>query len=323
MSETLLGSGEGPAPQGDQSGAGGEGQSGQNTDTASQSNSSNSNENGGQQSQSGQNTDTSWITGYEGEDLGWLQNRGLHQKSSKDAIDNLVKGLRNAESRLGVPPDRLLKLPADKTAEGAMDAVYEALGRPKDLEGYGLEAPDGDELAASFNKELGTAFFNAGLNPEQAKLISSTLEGFMQKEFDAQNEAATLEKQTSLQNLQEEWGGKERFDINVVIAKQAVEALGATKEEIEALESSFGEDGSATVIKFFNRIGQKIGGEAPFEGGESLTNTIGALTPEAARAKMQEMKADPQFQKLLLGNHHENKDVKMYRRLAQIAGSRQ
>lgn len=311
MSETLLGSGEGSAPQGGQEGGQGE-QTGQDAGQQQQ----------GQQQQGSQGGQSEWHAKFEGDDLGWLQNRGLVGKPAEEALANLVKGFRAAESRLGVPSDRLLKLPADRKAEGAMADVYKALGMPDDPKEYGFTAEDGDELAASFNDTVSKAFHGAGLNKEQAEIVYSAVEQFIENTAKTDLETAQENRAAEMEALKAEWGGEDNFRMNVLLAKEAVKALGATKEEIDALEAAFGEDGSSQVIKFFNRIGQKRGAEDKFFDGGSAFEGLGAFTPEAARAKMQEMKADEQFRKEML--HVENGGaasaaVNRYRKLAALA----
>lgn len=334
MADQNSGSGDGPAPQngaGASAGAllGGDGQQQQAAGD------------GGQQQQqqqqaagdgtgNGSNTgndpnlvQSDWLKGFEGEDLGWIQNRGLQGKSADEAFKNLVTGFRNAEKRLGVPSDRLLQLPADKLAEGAMDSVWEALGRPKDAAGYELDAGDTD-LTKSFSEALGETFFKAGLTKDQAQAVEGALEEFFGNEHTKSEEGAAVTQQAALQALKDEWGGEDAFNINLSIAKEAVKALGATKEEIEALESAFGEKGNAAVIRFFNRAGQKRGVETPYIAGDGSLLGLGATTPEAARAKMNEMKSDPKIAPLIRDSHlhPDNAEVKRYRALAALAAKK-
>ena len=259
-----------------------------------------------------------WISGFEGEDLGWLQNRGLQGKSTEEAIKNLVSAQRNAEKRLGVPSERLLTLPEDATSEGAMDSVWDALGRPQEPAGYELDRGDTD-LTGSFADTLGATFHENGVTVEQAKAIEKTLETFFGDYSTQTSEADAESQRAALNGLVEEWGGEDNFNINVAIAKDAVRAAGATVEEIDALESAFGENGNAAVIRFFNRLGQKRGVETDFIAGDGSFAGLGATTPEAARAKMTEMKADSDIAKAIIENNPENKHVKRYRNLAALA----
>ena len=260
-----------------------------------------------------------WIARFEGEDLGWLQNRGLQGKTVEEALDNLVAGQRNAEKRLGVPQDRLVVLPADPTSEGAMNSVWDSLGRPEDAAGYELDGGD-TELTKTFASDLAGAFHQAGLTKDQGQAVEGFLSKFLGEQYDSEQSTTRAQRAASYQSLQDEWG--DTFDLNVALAKEAVSAAGATKEEIEALVEAFGENGDAKVIKFFNRLGQKRGVETSFVSGDNTLLGLGATTPEAARAKMQEMKADPKLAKELLANNSENATVKQYRALAALAAKR-
>lgn len=256
-----------------------------------------------------------WISKYEGEDLGYLQNRGLQGKTADEAIANLLNGQRNAEKRLGVPADRLLTLPADATSEGAMDPIYDALGRPKEAAGYEIDAGD-TEATKAFAETLANQFYASGLSKDQGEAVVSAMEDFFGAELD-KSEASTQEaRAANMTKLQEEWGGEGNFELNLNLAKEAVKQAGATEAEIDALSAAFSpETGDADVIRFFNRIGQKLGGETPFIGGAAADLGIGATTPEAAASKIAEMKSDPKFAQALKENNPDNPLVKQYRAL--------
>lgn len=256
-----------------------------------------------------------WISKFEGEDLGWLQNRGLHGKTAEEALGNLVNAQRSAEKRFGVPADRLLTLPADATSEGAMDHIYDALGRPKEAAGYEIDAGD-TEATAAFAATLADQFHASGLSKDQGEAVVGALEDFFGAEFD-KSEATTQEaRAANMTALKEEWGGEGNFDLNINLAREAVKQAGATEAEIDALSAAFSpETGDADVIRFFNRIGQKLGGEAPFIGGANADLGIGATTPEAAAAKIAEMKSDPKFAIAMKENNPDNPLVKQFRAL--------
>jgi hypothetical protein len=314
MSETLLdGSGEGTAPPSGGEGAGSGNTEGQQQEGQKQ-------EGQQQEGQQQQPAPADWMAKYQGEDLGWLQNRGLTGKSADEAIRNLYDGQRHAEKRLGVPADRLLALPQDASSEGAMDPVWDALGRPKDAAGYEIDPGDTTETQA-FAEVLGNQFHAAGLTKDQGEAVVAAMEDFFGAEFD-KSEASTQEaRAANLAKLKEEWGGDEagNFDLNIQLAKEAAKQTGATEAEINALSAAFSEEtGDADVIRFFNRIGQKLGGEDPFISGASVDLGIGATTPEAAAAKISEMKTDPKFAAALKENNPDNPLVKQYRALLTL-----
>ena len=318
MADENTGSGDGQAPQsggGASAGdiLGGAENNGQTTAGGDTGNQTSVNE-GGQQTQ--QNAD--WISGFEGEDLGWLQNRGLQGKPVDEALKNLVGAQRSAEKRFGVPTDRLLTMPADPSSEGAMDTIWKALGRPDEAAGYEIDRGDSD-LTGRFADRLGETFHKAGLSRDQGKAVEKLLDDFFTEQFETDTAADNEAKQVAINALKDKWGGEDQFSVNIAIAKEAVKAAGATTEEIAALEDAFGDNGNAKVIEFFNRLGQKRGVETPFVDGDGSFAGLGATTPEAARAKMNEMKSDPEISKFLLENNPDNEHVKRYRGLRDLA----
>ena len=309
MSETLLGSGDAPAPQGEPGAP-----SGENPTPAP--------ENPATPAPAPEATpavDGSWISQFQGEDLGWLQNRGLQGKSAEEALNNLVNAQRNAEKRLGVPADRLITLPQDPTSEGAMDPVWNALGRPEEAAGYELD-PGDTALTQSFAETLSGTFHGAGLSKEQGEAVYAAVEKFLGDQYDADQEQTQTERAAGIQGLQDKWG--DTFELNIALAKEAAQASGASKEEIDALAEAFGENGDAKVIEFFNRLGQKRGVETSFISGDNTLLGLGATTPEAARARIQEMKADAKIAKDILGNNPDNVNVKKYRALLTLAAKK-
>jgi len=259
-----------------------------------------------------------WMAKFEGENLGWLQNRGLTGKNADEAIANLVDGQRNAEKRLGVPSDRLLTLPADATSEGAMDPVWDALGRPKNAAGYEID-PGDSELTKALADTMSAKFHAVGLSKAQGEAVVSSMEEFFGAEFDRTEEQTQTSRAANLTKLKQEWG-EPNFDLNIRLAQEAVAALGVTAAEIETLSAAFSsETGDADVIRMFNRLGQKRGGETPFINGEGAPLGLGATTPEAALARIAEMKAEPGFAAVLKANNPNNATLKQYRALRAVA----
>src|SRR4051812_33433335 len=61
------------------------------------------------------------------------------EKQFKD-MSTAIQSHRNLEKLVGVPADKLLRLPTDDSPE-AWNAIYDKLGRPKDAAGYNLPLP--------------------------------------------------------------------------------------------------------------------------------------------------------------------------------------
>lgn len=259
----------------------------------------------------------SWASKFEGEDLGWLQNRGVHDKTPEEALANLVKGFRNAEKRLGVPADRLIQLPSDPTSEGAMDDVHKALGRPDDASGYEITPEEGDERSEGFVSAFTETAHSLGLSKDQAEGVYASLDKYFEDNFAKEEEASATERKAAWEGLKEEWG--DTYNYNVQLAKEFAQKVNAPADLVNILGDAAGDAGHVKIIKFFNQLAQQSGVEAPFDIGDDSLIGLGATTPEAAQQRISEMKADPKIRQLLIANNPDNAEVKRYNRLVALA----
>lgn len=232
-----------------------------------------------------------WYSGLPNEDQGWLQNRGLHEKDVNAAVTETIKSYRNLESRIGVPADRLLKLP-EKLEGDEMAAVYNRLGRPEKAEGYDLKAPENVELNDEFVSWAKGAFHAAGLNQTQAQEVLSAYLAFEGGNMET-SEAQAQEQATAQEAaLRKEWGNA--YDQNVNAARRAARDLGVDAETIDSLEKAMGYDG---VLKLFNNVAGRIMEPGFREGGSDNGpgGFRGTLTPQQALDKIRELKGDKAF----------------------------
>ncbi len=198
----------------------------------------------------------------------------------------LATSAHHLEKLVGAGLDRVVQLPKDNTPE-AWSAVYDKLGRPAKAEEYKIPVPEGDK--GEFAKTAATWFHEAGLNQAQAEKLAAKWNehiGGISK-ISAEAEMAKGAEQAAV--LSKEWGAA--LDQNKAIAKQAVNALGVTGEQIDALQKVMGYDG---VMKFFHNIGTKVG-EADFVGGGGNQTGSGVMTPTQAQAEIQQLRKDPDF----------------------------
>ena len=231
-----------------------------------------------------------WSSAFEGETLGWLQNRGITGKPVNEALQNLVEGFRATEQRLGVPADRVLRLPVDPSAEGAMDEVYARLGRPETADGYGIEIPeDASEQEKAFATGLLNQLHKTGLTAAQATNLYGFLDEQLASISEAAEEAAATANQAALDALQAKWGSD--YEMHKATAMQTVAALDVPEEQINALEKAMGS--SAAVVEFFANLGARRSTEHGFETGDG--STTGRLTPEAAQSRKSELMGDENF----------------------------
>lgn len=214
-------------------------------------------------------------------DRGYVQNKGWKQPS------DLLMSYKNMEQFRGVPETQLLKLPTDLNDKKAMGGVYDRMGRPPKPEGYEIKGADGK--VGEFQNWAASVFHEAGLSKAQATEIV-TKWNEQQKAITEANAKAFDEKMgLEDQGLKKEWGA--HYPDRIREAKLAAEQFGVGPEELDALEQGLG---YAKVIKFFQRIGAKMG-ESGFVTGAN--RGFGSMSPEAAKARIESLKADKEWVK--------------------------
>lgn len=247
---------------------------------------------------------TNWFSGFDTETQGWVQNRGLDKLDDKAALAEVIKGHRNLETRLGVPPDRLLKLP-EKLEGDDMNAVYDRLGRPSKPEEYGLQLKD--EKSAPWVHKM---FYDAGVSKAQAEKIAA--------EWTKQAETFATEQQTKQQqdnaldaaSLNKEWGAAKEYKTQ--IARQAAAEFGVDAETVTKLEQVLG---YSKTMKFFNQIGEKLGEDSFVVGGVEKMGQ--RLSPAQAIARLADLKNDDAWRgRYLKGGQAETAE---FRKLHEIA----
>lgn len=238
---------------------------------------------GQQQQQTGA---VSWTTGLDADLIGHAQNRGLHDKPADEAARLSLKAHREAELMLGVPADRIVKLPAPTAPPEEWNAVWAKLGKPADGK-YDLSSvkvgdqplPQADvdwlsQRAAELNLSQDGALKLAQAHVKRQSDAALTVQADTQAKLDA----AKAELATS-------WG--QNANANLVIAQQTAMKLGVSPEAVAALE---GQIGYAKVMQMFLAIGQKTGEASFVANGQNFNG--GVLTKEQAAARMTELKAD-------------------------------
>lgn len=236
-------------------------------------------------------TPSDWTSSLSDDMKGYVQNKGF-----KDA-GMVLESYRNFEKLQGVPQERLLKLPENldiSTPEGR--AIFERLGAPKDAKGYQIEVPKegGDEKLAEAFKEFA---FKNGLTQKQAEGIVKGWNELHASKAQAQVEAMVAKSNDQQVALKKEWGAA--HDQNINIAKAATRNLGLSQEQVDALESSIGFDGT---MKLLHKFGSATGEHGYVPGSPAGG---GILPPAAAQARIKDLQKDPGFAKKLMDKDSE------------------
>jgi len=225
-------------------------------------------------------TATSWTEGFSEELKGYVQNKGFKDPAA------VLDSYRNYEKLMGVPKERLVKLPEKEDDAAAWGEIYNRLGRPEKADDYKVEAFGGEKDGEVIKWAKG-AFHEMGLTRKQAEGFSQKLNEYVAKTMEAEKVQVEAQVKKAEEDLKREWGAA--YNQNLNVAKMTAKKFGLTEEAADAIESVAGFGG---VMKFLHGIGSATG-EHGFAGGES--GSSGILTPNAARAKIEELKNDPEF----------------------------
>jgi hypothetical protein len=245
---------------------------------------------------------------------GWADLKAL--KSPEDAI----KYARDTEKFVGVPKDELLRLPKDLSAAKPeeLDALYTRLGRPAAPTDYKLPVVEGGE---EFAGAMAPVLHAAGLSQAQATKIAEGYTAFMNKAVEAQNAAQAQQEQVEVAQLHREWPG-ETFNQRQEMARRAVSqfvmpTVGGDRAKAEEVLGKI-EDavGTATFLKLFSGIGEKVG-EGSFVGGDKPSQGFG-MTPAQADAALKEKTGDREWRTRYL-NNPKGPEAQEFDRLSRIA----
>lgn len=229
-----------------------------------------------------------WLPDADEITTGYIQNKGWQSPA------DLLKSYQGAEKLIGVPPDKVLRLPGDTSTKDELDAFYTKLGRPADPNGYEIKAPQGAD--DSFAKAAAGKFHELGLNTKQAQELAKWYESQGATMGEAQQQAKTAANVEQQNALRTEWGAA--YDAKLTQARNFAQQAGVDAATLDKLQDAMGFDG---VMKFMANLGGKIG-EANFVSGDRATQ-FGVMTPGQAQAEIKSLTADKDFRsKYLAGN---------------------
>lgn len=227
--------------------------------------------------------------------------RGLAELKGWDQPSKALESYQQLEKMRGVPPERLLTLPAKEDDAEGWAALHGRIGRPDKPEEYGIEGAD-PELLAEIHK--------AGLSKRQATALAGVITARAQAAESRSREQTEAQVATDQATLRREWG--QEHDSNVRHAQEVVSKLykAVGYENVEQFRAHLSEIeskiGHAPFMRMFAFLGRGIA-EPAFAGAENRGEGFGAMTPGAAKAKISQLEGDPDFQKRLLS---EDKSVR-------------
>lgn len=216
---------------------------------------------------------TSWTDGLSDDVRGYVENKGW--KGPEDVLASY----QNLEKLRGVPEDKLLKLPDDPSAEGAMDTIYNALGRP--------EAPD------QYKNVLGDGFdadtFKAAAAKAHELGISDKAFAGMQEVMAEQAKAVADQQEETAAAAFDQWKGANPDSYSN--AARVMGELGMSEDQIAGMIS-----GDKTAIyDFAAKVGARTSEKPVVHGNDTAEGFT--HTPASAKSKIAELMADDAFMK--------------------------
>lgn len=243
----------------------------------------------------------------------------LTAKGWKDPAD-----LLSAYSSLEKDSAGRLAIPGEGATDEERAAFYAALGRPATAKDYGLAKPEGMPDAEWDGERMGRfgdAAHALGLSAAQAKGIIDWLAKDTNDQITAFE--ADLPKRQEAHQAKLREGLQKTFGAEAPAALERAKRAYATYVTDEAAKAAIDmlseKAGEVEVIKMFAAIGRDIG-ESRMKGSGG-GSSFGALTPDAAKAQLATLNADPKWVEALYSADHAEhaKVVEERRRLFEMA----
>lgn len=257
-------------------------------------------------------TQANWYDSAPDEVKGFIQNKGW------DDPIKAVTSYQQLEKFQGADPDSIIKLPKEGEP---MDAVYEKLGRPKTVDEYKWEAPDGVQVDNNYLNAIKSAAHESGVSQQAFEKLASTHAQYELQIREAMAKEIEQQQTAELKQLESEWGDKfgERVELGRRFVSQNIPEGMDKTETLSAIEDAIG---TAAMLKLFANASDR--GMAKED---RLPNSDGdrpfGYTKEQAMADrkelMQAIQADPE--RLNTYNSGKGNDFDKMRKLNQIVAS--
>lgn len=205
--------------------------------------------------------------------------------------EEAAKALDVATKRLGVPAERLLKIPEKPDDAEGWAAVHKALGRPDDVAGYGVELPaDLPPETKPVVEGLLSDLHKAGATTPVVKSVIDALNKATAASDEARTKAREAETATVTDTLKEAWGAKYEVYKKGIGTLLNNEKLGGGQALIDEL-NGLGLGNSVGLNKLLAHITDLLAEDGKLPGGGQ--EQTGAMTPVAAAAARIALEADP------------------------------
>ena len=225
-----------------------------------------------------------WFGALDGETQGWLENKGW---TAEDGLTQMVRAHRSLEGMMG--RDKVV-WPKDAQDKQAWGEIHRRMGVPSSWEDYGLApvGPDGKPDAAvdrSYADGMAQVFHKLGIGKETATALASEHATLQAALTAADNEAFQRSSAQDFDALRRDWGGES--DQRIAAAQRASRAFGLEPAVMGKIERAIG---TRAMVSLLSEIGTAISEDRGT--GAGGFGAGGWLTPEAANARLVELRGD-------------------------------
>lgn len=217
------------------------------------------------------------------------------------STEELAKGLVDANARLGVPADQLLRVPQKPDAKDEWGAFFGKLGRPEKADGYKLEmkgATDADkEMLGRFQAHMHE--HGAGL-PQDLQAAVSFLEAETARSAEAQATERANRQAEVQRGLKSEWGSA--YDGRMKEIGEFLNKVGGEDLAKELAATGMGDH--PKLIRAIGEIVDRIREPGSPGGKPGDAAQASTMTPDQATAARRALEGDPTKGAALFDNAH-------------------
>jgi len=250
-----------------------------------------------------------WHAGLDAEIVGTAQNKGWDLSDPIKAFAAAANAYGGAQKLIGVPPEKVLRLPEPSAEPAVLDAFWQRLGAPKEGKEIDFSTVKGAD-GKVFDEKLAEVLRATAVTSRAPKDVVLSVAAAMQKHFDSEAASQAQIRQGEVTNekaaLEQSWGANK--EANMFIANQALEKLATAaqipldkaKQAWDAL-SKVGGLGAAQAMNMLYEMGRRMGeGRFVANGGNGENMP---MTREAAISEIGQLKQDAGFRtKLMAGD---------------------
>ncbi len=238
-----------------------------------------------------------WFEGLDQELLDHATKKGWNKPLDPEVATGILKSHFNAEKMTGVPADQLIRVPKGPD-DPNYQSVYEriaGLGTPKDPSGYDFSPvrfKDGSPLEADDVDFVRGLAAELKLPVHAARVIAAKLADRTEAVTAAGAAITETGKQMNDAAIRAAWG--QDYDQKAFSATRAAEAVGFTPEVLAAM-AKLPPTEYVVNMNALVKLGTQMNEAAMLRGGRAPTDTTAGMTPEQARARIDELRTDQRW----------------------------